>query len=70
MEKFPFLFFVPTAPEVQLWFRPLFACRLPSGFCSHPDRIGLKQQLIRGLLLIQAGVREGYSSYNWNARCA
>ena len=27
---------------------------------SHPDRMGLKEQLIRGLWLTQAGGREGY----------
>ena len=32
-----------------------------------PDRMGLTQLLTRGLLLIQARVREGYGSYNWNA---
>ena len=31
-----------------------------------PDRRGLKQQLIRALLLIQARRREGYGSHNWN----
>ena len=31
------------------------------------DRMGLKQWLIRGLLLTQARRREGYGSYNWNA---
>ena len=29
--------------------------------------MGLKQRLIRGLRLIQAGGRKGYGSYNWNA---
>ena len=32
-----------------------------------PDRRGLKQQLIRALLLTQAGKREGYGSHNLNA---
>ena len=32
-----------------------------------PDWMGLKLHLIRGLLLIQAGGREKYGSYNWNA---
>ena len=31
-----------------------------------PDRRGLKQRLIRTLLLTQAGEREGYGSHNWN----
>ena len=31
-----------------------------------PDRRGLKQQLIRVLLLTQARGREGYFSHNWN----
>ena len=36
-----------------------------SVLCS--DRTGLKEQLIRGLWLTQAGGREGYGSYNSNA---
>ena len=32
-----------------------------------PDKRGLKQQLIRALLLTQAREREGYGSHNWNA---
>ena len=67
MEKFPFLFFVHTAPGVQLCFGPTSECRSPSGIFSLPDRMGLKQWLIRGLLLIQARGREGYGSRNWNA---
>ena len=39
---------------------PTSACRLPEGVCSCPDRTGLKQWLIRGLWLTQAGGREGY----------
>ena len=35
-------------------FGPTSACRLPSGFCSHSDRTGLKQRLIRGLWLTHA----------------
>ena len=31
-----------------------------------PDRRGLKQRLIKALLLSQAGEREGYGSHNWN----
>ena len=55
MGKFPFLFFVRTAPGVQLWFWP--------HSCSFPDRTGLKEWLIRGLLLTQAGRREGYGTW-------
>ena len=32
-----------------------------------PDRRGLKQRLVRALLLTQAGGREGYGSHNWDA---
>ena len=39
----------------------------PQSSVPHPDRRGLKQQLIRGFLLIHARGREGYGSYNWNA---
>ena len=35
-----------------------------------PDRRGLKQRLIRALLLAQAREREEYGSYNWNVRRA
>ena len=35
-------------------------CRSPEGICSHPDRTGLKEQLLRGLWLTQARGREGY----------
>ena len=35
-------------------------CRSPEGVCSHSDRMGLKEQLIQGLWLTQAGGREGY----------
>ena len=31
-----------------------------------PDRKGLKQWLIKGLWLTQAGGRVGYGSYSWN----
>ena len=37
------------------------------GSVLHPDRRGLKEQLIRGLWLTQARGREGYGGYNWNA---
>ena len=39
-------------------FGPASAFRLPEGICSCPDRTGLKEQLIMGLWLTQAG-REG-----------
>ena len=39
----------------------------PQASFIHPDRRGLKQQLIRALLLTQAGGREVYGSHNWNA---
>ena len=42
----------------------------PQASVPCPDRRGLKQQLIRTLLVSQAGEREGYASHNWNARCA
>ena len=38
----------------------------PQASVPHPDRWGLKQQLIRALLLTQAREREGYGSHNWN----
>ena len=41
-------------------FGPTSACRSPEGICSCPDRTGLKEQLIRGLWLTQAGGREEY----------
>ena len=45
-------------------------CRSPSGICSCPDKRGLKQQLIRGLLLTHIRVKEGYGSHNWNVGLA
>ena len=41
-------------------FGPASVCRLPEGICSCSDRTGLKEQLIRGFWLIQAGWMEGY----------
>ena len=38
----------------------------PQASVPHPDR-GLKQQLIRALLLTQTQAREGYGIHNWNA---
>ena len=67
MERFPFLFFFCTAPGVQLWFWPCLCAEVASGICSRPDRRGLKQRLIRGLLLTQDEGREGDGSHDWNA---
>ena len=39
----------------------------PQTSVPRPDRRGLKQQLIRALLLSQARERVGYGSPNWNA---
>ena len=39
---------------------------LRQGSVPHPDRKGLKQWLIRALLLTQVRGREGYSSHNWD----
>ena len=58
-ERFPFLFFVHTAPGVQFGFGPASACRSPSGVCSLPRQQRLKYLLIRGRWLTQAGGREG-----------
>ena len=41
-QKFPFLFFVRTAPGVQLWIWLRLWCRLPEGFCSLPRQDGVK----------------------------
>ena len=65
--NFPFLFFVHTAPGFQLGFGPTSACSLPSAFCSCPGRMGLKQQLIKGLWVTHALGRDMYSNYNWDA---
>ena len=46
-------------------FGPTSACKSPEGICSHPDRMGLKQWLIKGLWLTQSWGREGYGSYDW-----
>ena len=51
-------------------FDPTSEFRFPSGFCSHPERTGLKKQLTRELWLTHARVRVGYGSYNWNAGLA
>ena len=41
-EKFPFLFFVCTAPGVQLWIGSASACRSPEGVCSSLRQEGVK----------------------------
>ena len=66
---FPFSSLLAQLLGFSFGFGPTSACGLPSGFCSHPDRMGLKQWLIRVLWLIHAGggERRGYSSYNGNA---
>ena len=58
-ERFPFLFFVRTAPCVQLWALalPLHVGHLRVSVLRS-DRTGLKERLIRGLWLTQAGGRE------------
>ena len=67
---FPFSFLFPQLLDFSFGFDPTSACRLPSGFCSGPDRTGLKQRLIRVFWLTQAGGSEGYDSCNWNAGLA
>ena len=42
----------------------------PRASVPHPEKRGLKEQLIRALFLTQAGEREGYSNHNRNARQA
>ena len=44
-------------------FRPTSVCKSPEGIYSPPDRMGLKWQLIRWLLLTQARGREGYGMW-------
>ena len=44
-------------------FGPASACRSPSGICSSLRQEGVKEQLIRGLWLTQAGGREGYGMW-------
>ena len=50
-----------------LVFPPPVHVGCPQVSVPHPDRRGLKKQLIRALLLTQAGEREGHGSHNWNA---
>ena len=44
-------------------FGPASACRSPSGICSSLRQEGVKEWLIRGLWLTQAGGREGYGMW-------
>ena len=53
-----------------LVFAPPLHVVCPQASVLHPDRRGLKQQLIRTLLLTQAAGREKYGNHNWNARQA
>ena len=46
-------------PGFSFGFGAASACRSPEGICSRSDRMGLKEQLIRGLWLTQAWGREG-----------
>ena len=39
---------------------PASVCRSPEASVLRSDRMGLKEQLLRGLWLAQAGGREGY----------
>ena len=64
--NFPFSSLFAQLLGLRFGFGPASVCRSPSGTCSSPDGTGLKQQIIRGLWLTQAGGREGYGSYNWN----
>ena len=64
--NFPFSCLFAQLLGFSFGFGPASARSLPSGFCSRPDRRGLKQWPIRGLWLTHARGREGYSSYYWN----
>ena len=55
-ERFPFLFFVRTAPGVQ--FGPASACRSPEGVCSPPRQNGVKGAAASGALA-HSGQGEG-----------
>ena len=46
-------------PGFSFGFGPASACRSPEGVCSHSDRMRLKEQLLRGLWLTQAGGGRG-----------
>ena len=67
MEKFPFLFFVfhSSCGSALVLALPLWVGH-PQACVPCPERRGLKQQLIRALLLTQVGEREEYGSHNWN----
>ena len=67
MEKFPFFFFSHSSWGSALVLALLLHVGHPQVSVPHPDRRGLKQWLIRALLLSQARQREGYGSHNWNA---
>ena len=60
--NFPFSLFAHL-PGFSFGFGPASACRSPEGICFRPDRTGLKEQLLRGLWLTQAGGREGYGCW-------
>ena len=49
-ERFTFLFFVCTAPGVQLWTGPASACRSPEGICSLLRQDGVKGAADSGAL--------------------
>ena len=57
---FPFSSLFAQLPRFSFGFGPASACRSPEGVCSCSHRTGLKEQLLRGLWLTQAGGREGY----------
>ena len=59
-EIFPFLFFVCTAPGFSFGIGPASALGYPLVSVLHPDRRGLKEQLISGLWLTQAWGWDGY----------
>ena len=60
MERFPFLFFVRTAPGVQLGFGPASACRSSEGVCSSLGQGGVKGAAASGALAHSGGGREQY----------
>ena len=64
---FPFSSLFTQLLRFSFGFDPASACRLLEGACSHPDRTGLKEQLLRGLWLTQAGGREGYGEQGEHA---
>ena len=58
--NFPFSSLFTQFPGFSFGFGPISACRSRRASVLHSDRTGLKEQLIRGLWLTQAGGREGY----------